>query len=179
MSFHSTVANYPTLQEAEDAIRHLTDNGFAAEQLSVTTQDLTSEKHVRGYVTATDIAGEGAFEGAWIGGLMGLIFGAAFVWVPHFGVVIEAGTLSAAFLGAFEGVIFGIVGGAIFGALLGWVISKRHIIKYDEQLSGGRHFVAVTGSWQEVKRAHELLREEDLSAIKVEDTSGQETFALS
>ncbi len=82
MSNQSVVGVYDDMPKAEEAVRMLDKGGFPIKQVSIVAQDLESEKEVHGYVTAGDVAKSGAGTGAWVGGLFGLLVGAANVNVP-------------------------------------------------------------------------------------------------
>ena len=158
MSEQSIVGVYDTMSKAEEAISTLNRGGFPITQVSITAQNLESEKEVHGYVTAGDVAKSGAGTGAWVGGLFGLLAGAAFVWVPGFGPLIVAGSLAAVLLGGAEGAAVGAAGGGLLGGLVGWGVSKQHIIKYEEHLKGGKYLVIAHGSAEEVARAKTILQ---------------------
>ncbi|MCL4249809.1 MAG: DUF1269 domain-containing protein [Anaerolineae bacterium] len=157
MMTKSAVGVYSQVEDAEAAIGKLNSGGFPINQVSIVAHDLESEKQVHGFVTAGDIAKEGASTGAWVGGLFGLLVGAAFVWVPGFGPLLVAGPFAAALLGGIEGVVAGAAGGGLLGALFGWGISKQHILKYEEVVKGGKYLVIANGTEEQVKKAHEIL----------------------
>jgi hypothetical protein len=104
------------------------------------------------------VAKSGVGTGAWVGGLFGLLAGAAFIWVPGFGPLIVAGSLAAVLIGGAEGVAVGAAGGGLLGALAGWGVSRQHIIKYEEHLKGGKYLVIAHGSAEEAARAHNILQ---------------------
>lgn len=58
-----------------------------------------SERQIHGYITTGQVVGTGAGMGAWMGGIFGLLVGAAFVWVPGVGPLLVAGPPAAARLG--------------------------------------------------------------------------------
>jgi hypothetical protein len=95
MSDQSVIGVYDTMSKAEEVIGALNSGGFPIKQVSITAQNLESEKEIHGFVTAGDVAKSGAGTGAWLGGLFGLLAGAAFIWVPGFGPLIVAGSLAA------------------------------------------------------------------------------------
>jgi hypothetical protein len=146
------------MPKAEEAIRELGRGGFPITQISITAQNLESEKEIHGYVTAGDVAKSGVGTGAWVGGLFGLLAGAAFIWVPGFGPLVVAGSLAAVLIGGAEGVAVGAAGGGVLGALAGWGVSRQHIIKYEEHLKGGKYLVIAHGSAEEAKRAQNILQ---------------------
>jgi hypothetical protein len=157
MSDKSVIAVYDTMSEAEEAVRALDRGAFPIKQVSILSQNLESEKEVHGYITAGDVAKGGAGTGAWVGGLFGILIGAAFIWVPGFGPLLVAGPLAAALLGGIEGAVAGAAGGGLLGVLIGWGVSKQHILKYEERLKGGKYLVVAHGSAEEVAEAHNIL----------------------
>ncbi|KIE58581.1 permease [Methylacidiphilum kamchatkense Kam1] len=153
----SLSAVYHSLEDAEKALKSLEQNQFPLTRVSILAQDLSSERKVHGYVTAGDIAKTGATIGGWVGGLFGILVGAAFVWVPGFGPLIVAGPLSAALLGGLEGLVAGGVAGAALGFLSGLGIEKKHILKFEEHLKAGKYLLVIRGTEEEIERAKKII----------------------
>jgi len=84
-----------------------------------------------------DVARSGAHAGAWVGGLFGVLSGAAMLFVPGVGPLVVLGPLVTGVVGAAEGAVAG--GG--LGALLGHFVAKRHIPMFSQHLSGGNYLV--------------------------------------
>lgn len=158
MSEQSVIGVYQTMSEVEEAVRMLDKGGFPIKQVSFVAQDMQSETEVHGYVTTGDVAKAGARTAAWVGGIFGLLVGAAFIWVPGFGPLLVAGSFASMLLGSMEGVMAGAAGGGLLGALVGWGVSKQHILKYEEHLKGGKYLLIAHGSTDEVTRAHNILQ---------------------
>lgn len=154
----STVAVYETLAQAEAAVRTLDQGRFPIKQVSIVTQNLETEKEVHGFITAGDVAVQGAGTGAWFGGVFGLLMGGAFLMMPGFGPLVVAGSLAASLLGAVHGAAFGAAGGGLLGALVGWGVSQDHVIKYEDHVRGGKYLLVAHGSAEEVARAQALLQ---------------------
>ena len=154
----SVVGVYTSLDTAEDAVRKLGEGGFPIQHVSIIARDLGSESKVHGFVTSCDVAKSSARTGAWVGGIFGLLTGAAFLWVPGVGPLVVAGSLASVLLGGLEGA----VGGAALTGVLGWLtslgISKQHILKYEEVVKGGKYLVAAHGSTDEVTKAVNILK---------------------
>lgn len=167
MSEQSVIGVYHTMPEAEEAVRTLDRGGFPIRQVSIVAQDLESEKEVHGYITTGDVVKSGAGTGAWVGGLFGLLIGAAFIWVPGFGSLVIAGPLAAALMGGIEGALAGAAGGGVLGALVGWGVSKEHILKYEETLKGGKYLVIAHGSAEDVAKARNILQGTAASEVNV------------
>ena len=164
---HSVVGIYAHIDLAESAVRKLGEGGFPIESVSIIAKDLGSEKKVHGFVTSCDVAKASARTGAWVGGIFGLLVGAAFVWVPGVGPLVVAGSLTAALAGGLEGA----VAGAAFSGILGWLtslgISKEHILKYEESVTAGKYLVIAHGSAEEVTKARQLLEGTGASQLTV------------
>jgi hypothetical protein len=134
----SVVGVYTSVDVAEEAVRRLGREGFPIQQVSILAQDLGSEKQIHGYVTACDVAKSSARAGAWVGGLFGLLAGAAFLWVPGFGPLVVAGSLTAALLGGVEGAVTGAAATGVLGWLFTLGISRAQILKYEESVKAGK-----------------------------------------
>ena len=168
MAETNIVRIYDNMADIESAIRALDQGGFPINQVSIITQSLEAEKDVNGYVTTGDVAKEGATTGAWVGGLLGLLAGAAFLWIPGFGPLVVAGPIVAALLGGVEGALAGAAGGGLLGALLGWGISKEHVLKYEEKLKGGKHLLVVNGTAEQIDRARTILNATSTADVNVQ-----------
>jgi hypothetical protein len=116
-----------------------------------------TEKKIHGFVTSCDVAKSTARTGAWVGGIFGMLVGAAFLWVPGVGPLVVAGSLASVLLGGVEGA----VAGAAFSGLLGWLtslgISKQHILKYEQYVKAGKYLVVAHGSAEEAAKAKTIL----------------------
>jgi hypothetical protein len=153
----SVVAIYPHIDQAEEAVQQLGKGGFPIDHVSIIAKDLGTEKKVHGFVTSCDVAKSSARTGAWVGGIFGLLVGAAFLWVPGVGPLIVAGSLSSALLGGVEGAVAGAAISGTFGWLAGLGISKQHILKYEESVKAGKYLVIAHGSTEDVTKARGIL----------------------
>ncbi|MGB9680116.1 MAG: general stress protein [Minisyncoccia bacterium] len=168
----SVVAIYGTMEAAEGAVKDLIEKGYPANQLSIVAQDLTSEEKVHGFITTGDVAKTGAGTGAWVGGIFGLLVGAGFFWVPAVGPILVVGSLASVLLGGIEGAVAGGAGGGLLGALVGWGVSRKHILKYEEKLKGGKYLVIAHGSDDDVAKAKGMLQE--TKPEELEEHKGEE-----
>ena len=157
MAEQSVIGTYDKMEAAENAIRALDRGGFPIKQVSIIGQDLQSERDVHGFVTTGDVAKSGAGVGAWVGGIFGLLVGAAVLFVPGFGPLIVAGPVAAWLLGGIEGAIVGAAGGGILGGLIGLGVSRDHVVKYEEEVKAGHYLLVAHGSAEEVTRAQRIL----------------------
>jgi hypothetical protein len=157
MDEHSVVGVYKSLDEAEQAVRALASGGFPIQKVSIIAKDLRDSRRVHGYVTACDAARSSATTGAWVGGIFGLLVGAAFLWVPGVGPLVVAGSLASMLMGGIEGAV---AGAAVMG-VLGWLtalgISKEKILKYEEAVKAGKFLVIAHAPEADVKKARDIL----------------------
>jgi len=154
---NSVVAVYPHMDQAEGAVQLLQRGGFPIEHVSIIARDLGTGNKVHGFVTSCDVAKAAAGRGAWLGGIFGLLVGAAFIWVPGVGPLVVVGSLTSALLGGLEGA----VAGAALSGLLGWLtslgISQDQIQKYEESVKAGKYLVIAQGQEPEVSKARSIL----------------------
>jgi hypothetical protein len=170
MSEQCVVGVFNTMAQAEGAVHKLDEASFPIAHVSIVSQNLQSEKEVVGYITVEDIAKKGLTTGAWAGGLLGLLTGAAFLWIPGFGPLIVAGRLASSLLGVLsgmEGAVIGAAYGGALGALAGWGIAQEHLFKYEEHVRAGKHLVIVHGKPEEVARAHSILQDTKPATLDV------------
>ena len=154
----SVVGVYDTMEQAEKAVQQLNQGGVSVAHVSIVAKNLENEKKIVGFVTTGDVAKSTACAGAWMGGLFGLLTGAAFLWVPGIGPMIVAGPLAAALLGSIEAAAVGGATGGLLGALVGWGVSKDHILKYEQNINAGKFLLIYNGSADEVKKANFILK---------------------
>ena len=142
---------YDSLDEAQRALEDLREQGVPLEDVSIVGQGLQSETKIHGFVTSGDMAREGAGTGGLFGGLLGLLSGAAFLFVPGFGPLAVLGPLAATLAGAGEGAL----AGGVIGAILGKFVEKQHIPKYEQQVRAGKYLVVARRDADHPERAEE------------------------
>jgi hypothetical protein len=169
MNPKSIIGVYDSISGAEHAIQELDRSRFPIKQVSIIARNLESEKEVHGFVSTGDVVKGGAGTGAWMGGLFGILFGAAFLWVPGFGPLLVAGPFAAALAGGLEGALAGAVGGSVLGALFSWGVSKKHILKYEEHLRGGKYLLIAHGTHEEVEKARQTLMNTQPTELKMHE----------
>src|SRR5246127_5912714 len=104
---NAVIAAYDSHSAADDAVKELQKAGFDMKKLSVVGKDYHTDEHVVGYYNAGERMKHWGKLGAFWGGLWGLLFGAAFFWVPGIGPVLVAGPLAAALVSALGGAVVG------------------------------------------------------------------------
>ena len=154
---NAVVAVFDTHPEADEAVRELQKSGFDMKKLSVVGKDYHTEDHVVGYYNAGDRMKHWGKLGAFWGGLWGLLFGAAFFWVPGVGPVLIGGPLVAWIIAALEGAV--VVGGlsAIGAGLFSLGIPKDSIVQYESAVKAGKFVVVAHGTAEDVAKARNIL----------------------
>ena len=129
---NAAIAVYDNHSEAEDAVRELQKSGFDMKKLSVVGKDYHTDEHVVGYYNAGDRMKYWGKQGAFWGGFWGLLFGAAFFWVPGIGPLLVGGPLVAWIVGGLEDAV--VVGG--LSALGAGALQHRHTKRQHRNLRG-------------------------------------------
>ncbi|MFY9779702.1 MAG: general stress protein [Candidatus Baltobacteraceae bacterium] len=161
----SVVAIYASHPEAESAVKELQHAGFDMTKLSIIGQDYHTEENVTGYYNLGDRMKKWGTLGAFWGGVWGLLFGAAFFWVPGVGQVLVGGPLIAIIVGALENAI--VVGGlSVIGvALLNIGVPKDSALKYESEIKAGKFVVVAHGTAKETETAHAILSQRDGTVV--------------
>jgi len=159
------VAVYDSHTQAESAVKALQRAGFDMKKISILGKDYETEEHVVGYFNAGDRAKFFGKLGAFWGGLAGMLFGSALMFVPVVGHVIVLGPLAATLFGGLQGAV--LVGGAsaLVGALMAIGIPKDSVLRYETALKADKFLLVVHGDGQEIMRAHELLTTSGLASF--------------
>jgi len=162
---NSCIAVYNTHSEAENAIKDLTKAGFDIKKLSVVGRGYHTEDDVVGFYNVGDRVKFWGADGAFWGGIMGLLLGAGFFWIPAFGPLVVAGPLASSLIGGLEGAA--LVGGlTAFGAALYSIgVPRDSVLKYETALKADRFLLIVHGTRAEVERAAEILRTNDKAEV--------------
>lgn len=154
----AVVATFDTHPQAEQGVKELQKSGFDMQKLSIIGRGYHSEEHPLGFYTSGDRIKTWGGIGAFWGGLWGILFGAAFFWVPGFGPLAVAGPIVGMLAGGLEGAA--VVGGisALVAALMSLGLPKHSAIKYETQLKANKYLVIAHGSAEEVDSAREILK---------------------
>ena len=154
---NSCVGIFNTHNEAEQAIKDLSKAGFDMKKLSIVGQGYHSEEDAIGYYNTGDRVKFWGKQGAFWGGLWGVLLGSAFFWVPGVGPLAVGGPLVAVIVAGLEGAV--LTGGvtALGAALYSIGIPKDSIVTYEMALKADKFLVIVHGSKDEVARAADIL----------------------
>jgi uncharacterized membrane protein len=153
----AVVAMFDNHSAAEGAVKELQKSGFDMKKLSVVGRDYHTDEHVVGYYNAGDRMKYWGRQGAFWGGVWGLLFGAAFFWVPAIGPILVAGPLAVWIVAGLEDAV--IVGGlsTIGAGLYSIGIPKDSIVTYETALEAGEYLVVAHGTSAETAKARDIL----------------------
>ena len=150
----TVVASYGNHSSAEAAVRRLSDGGLPINQISIVGRNFETHEDIQGFYRPADAALDGASQGAWFGGIFGLMMGAlGFFVFPVLGSVMIIGPLA----GFVAGAIGGAGVGALINALIMMGIPRNQAFKYQERLEAGEFLVTLHGSVGQTAQAHEIL----------------------
>jgi len=154
---NSVVALFAQHTQAEKAVQELQQAGFDMKTLSILGKGYHTEEDVVGYYTACDRMQYWGKNGAFWGGIWGMLFGSALFFVPGIGPLVVAGPVVAWIVAGLEGAV--VVGGlsAIGAGLYSIGIPKNSILKYESSLKAGSYLLIVHGTADEVTRAKDIL----------------------
>jgi hypothetical protein len=152
------IAVFNTHGEAENAVKELQKSGFDMKKLSIVGKDYHTEEQVVGYYNNGDRMMYWGKMGAFWGGIWGVLFGAAFFWVPGIGPLVVAGPLISAIVGGLEGAVA--IGGlsALGAGLYGIGVPKDSIINYESSIKADKFLLVVHGSGDELTTAKDILK---------------------
>ncbi len=154
---NAVIAVYDNHLAAEEAVKELQKSGFDMKKLSVVGKDYHTDQQVVGYYNAGDRMKYWGKQGAFWGGFWGLLFGAAFFWVPAIGPVLVGGSLVAAIVAGLENAV--VVGGlsAIGAGLYSIGIPKDSVVTYETAIKAGQYLVVAHGTSAEAAKARNIL----------------------
>ncbi len=163
----AVVAVFNDRQDAETGIKKLAQAGFDMKKLTLVGKGYHTEDKVTGFYNLGDRVKFWGRNGAFWGGLWGVLFGGIFMTVPAIGPVVVLGYLAAVVVSAVEGAV--VVGGlsALGAALYSIGIPKDSVINYETAVKADGFLVMVHGSADEVARAKTILSTVNPSRLDV------------
>ncbi len=172
------VAVYTTHAQAEDAVHQLAKAGFDMRRISIIGKEYHTEEQVVGYFNAGDRARFFGKFGAFWGGLAGLLFGSALMFVPVVGHVVVLGPLAAALAGGVQGAVLGGGVSALAGALSAIGVPKDSVLRYETALKADQFLLIVHGSADDIRRAHELLDRNDKADVQTHGSLATDSVSV-
>ncbi len=168
----AVVASYRSHGDAEAAVRRLAAEGVPVGTISIIGRNFETHEDIQGFYRPADAMLDGAGEGAWFGGLFGLMLGAmGFFIMPIVGGLMVLGPLA--------GMIAGAIGGAGVGALISGLVTmgvpRDQALKYQERLQAGEFLVVVHGSAEVTARAHKILDSTERTHLQTHFAASEST----
>ena len=166
-----TVAVFPNHDQAEAAIKSLSDSGYNMRNLSIIGQDYHTEERPVGFFNTEKRMWSWGKYGAFWGGLWGVLAGGVYVAMPAAAGVMVIGYLAAGVISAIEGAA--IVGGlsALGAALYSVGIQKDSIVAYETAMDADGFLVMAKGSADDLARAKAALSSLNPSRIDAHDAA--------
>lgn len=150
----AVVASYRDHADAEVAVRRLAEGGLPIDGISIIGRNFETREDIQGFYRPADAVLDGAGQGAWFGGIFGLMLGAlGFFVMPVVGGIMVMGPLAGLIAGAISGA--GV--GALVNGLMAAGIPREQALRYQERLQAGEFVVVVHGGTAQTARAHEIL----------------------
>ena len=151
------VATFAKHQEAETAVRKLSDAGMDMKHFSIIGKGYHTEEKVIGFYNVGDRITFWGKNGAIWGGIWGLFFGGMMLTIPFIGPVVVLGHLAAMVLSAVEGAV--VVGGigALGAALFSIGVPENSVIEYEQALKADGFLIVGHGAAAEMARAKTIL----------------------
>jgi hypothetical protein len=156
---NAIVSVFDTHTQAESAIKELQTSGFDMKKLSIIGKGFHSEEKPVGFYTTGDRVKSWGGIGAFWGGLWGMLFGAAFIWIPGIGPIAAAGPFVHILVTALEGAA--VIGGfsALGAALASLGVPRDSIVKYEKELRADKYLLIAHGDKTEVERARRIMEQ--------------------
>jgi hypothetical protein len=151
------VAVYDSHLQAEEAVGKLAKAGFDMKSISIIGKNFHSEEQPVGYFNAGDRAKFFGKLGAFWGGLAGVLFGSALLFVPVVGHFVVLGPVAATIAGGLQGAVLGGGLSALLGALTAIGVPKDSVLRYERALRADKFVVIVNGSADDIGAACDLL----------------------
>ena len=166
---NSVVAVYAQHSDAENAVNLLKKGDFNIKKLAIVGQGYHTEDQVIGYYTTGDRIRHWGKNGAFWGGLWGMLGGSAFFLIPGVGPVMVAGSAVAWIVAALESAV--VVGGlsALGAALYSIGVPKDSALKYESSVKAGKFLLVAHGTPIETDLARRILANTAAEEINVHE----------
>ncbi len=159
-------AVFDSHDQVDAALKSLARAGFDLKRLSVVGTDFEIDEHVLGFYDPGDRVKFWGKMGAFWGGLLGILFSAAFLAIPAFGHLIVLGPLASILV---SGVSSAAVAGgltALGAALYSIGIPEDLVESYETAIKADKFLLLVHGTPDEAARAGKLLGAEGAASLE-------------
>lgn len=154
---NACVSIYPTHQAAEEALGKLQEAGIDLRCVSIVSKGYHGQEHPIGIYSNKDRLRYWGLQGAFWGGLWGLLTGAAFFWVPGFGPLAAAGPIVGLLVRGLEGVAIGGSFGVLAAALFDMGVPRSSISDYEKAIKTEQFLLIVHDGQDPVEHACRIL----------------------
>ncbi|GAA3987951.1 DUF1269 domain-containing protein [Comamonas faecalis] len=154
---HIVMAVFDTHEGADVAVRQLGSAGVPLAAVSVVGKNYHSEDQPVGYFNAGDRARYFGKQGAFWGGLAGLLLGSGFFFIPVVGPVVALGPMASIIVGGIEGAVLAGGASALVGALTAVGVPKNSVVRYETAIKADKFLVTVHAQQVDVARVQQLL----------------------
>ncbi|HTL53346.1 MAG TPA: general stress protein [Planctomycetota bacterium] len=164
---NSVVGIFETHTLADSAVKELQRSGLDIKKVSIIGRDVHTDEQVVGYYNTGDRMMYWGKQGAFWGGVWGLLVGAGFFWVPGVGPLLMAGPLVGMITGAVEGAA--VVGGlsAVGAGLYSLGIPKDSVLQYETAIKTGKFVMIYHGTPEEAEKSRKILQRAKAVETKV------------
>jgi hypothetical protein len=169
----SMIAVYDSHEAAEAAVKKLTDANIPIKEISIIGRGFHTDEKVIGFYNMGDRVKIWGANGAFWGGMWGLLAGGLFMTVPLIGPIVVVGSFASALLVAIEGAV--VAGGvsALVAALASIGIPKDTILQYEKAIKADGFVVIVQGTDQETDSAHAILNSSNAKQVDAHCCTGK------
>jgi len=158
MSDQNSVASiFESNTLAEYAIARLRRSGLDIKKVSLVGKDYHTDGHVVGYYNTGDHVKYWGKQGAFWGGIWGVLTGSAFFFIPGIGPLVIAGPLVGAIVGTLENTVLPDDLTALGAGLYSMGIPKDSIIKYEDAIKDGKFVLIYHGTNEGVEKTRNVL----------------------
>jgi hypothetical protein len=153
-SLQTIVASYESYAAAETAVLSLARANVPMKTISIIGRRFDTQEHIQAFYRPADDLLAGAGQGAWFGGVFGIIAGAfGYSVMPSIGSMLILGPMSQLVACAITD--SGI--GAVVSAFIAAGVPQEDAMNYENRLHSGEFLVAVHSSELEARRAQIIL----------------------
>ena len=159
MSDKVLVKAFDSYEDAAKCVSSLMDGGVLKKYISVIGKGEQEEQNEFEYKKNAENMIFWGEQGAFWGGLWGLLMGGILFWAPGVGPILATGQILTAIAGMAGGAVMFGAAGAMTAWLVDLGIEKSLAIKYGEMIQENKILVIVHGDEDAVKIAKKILGE--------------------
>jgi len=155
---------FHTHSEAEHAIKLLINADFDLKKVSIIGKGYHTEEHPIGFYTQGEKIRAWGSNGAFWGGLWGLLFLPAIFFIPGYGVLAMAGPIATILISTLEGAVLGGSISAIGAALSQIGVPNHSVLKFETAIKADKFVLLIHGDDQDQLKASAILAQTKLLA---------------